>query len=81
MVIAASALSALPAPPADDYSTLYDVVDAKAVVATLRESIRACLISASERDSVNLTLEQIERFARECANNAAQTLMLMPVHS
>ena len=73
-----AAASAPPAPLADDYSTLFDV---KAVVSTLRESIRACLTAASERDGAALSVEQIERLARECANNAAQTLMLLAVQS
>ena len=62
-----------------EMATLYDVVDVKEVVTTLRESLRACLIAASQRDGVGLSLEQIERFVRECANNAAQTLMLMEI--
>ncbi len=64
-----------------DVAMLCDVVDSKVIVETLRESLRACLVAANLRDGVGLSLEQIERFVRECANNAAQTLMLTEVRS
>ena len=59
--------------------TLYDVVSPRDVVVTLEQSIAVCLAAAAERDGVVLSAEQITRFARECARNAAQTVLAMKV--
>jgi len=59
--------------------TLYDVVDAKQVVATLHESLTACLTVAAARDGVELSTEQIARFVGEMSRNAAQTILLMEI--
>ena len=56
---------------------LSDLVDSALVVAMLEESIRCCLTAAAERDGVVLSVEQIARFSREAANNAACPLLLM----
>jgi len=61
------------------FATLYDVVSPDAVVATLHESLTACLTTAAARDGVVLSTEQIARFVGEMSRNAAQTILLMEI--
>lgn len=66
-------------PKVEETRTLFDVVDPAAVVATLRESLTACLTTAAARDGVELSAEQIERFVREMANNSSMAVLLMEI--
>lgn len=52
-------------------STLFDVVDAKTIATTIRESAEHVLAVAFARDGIAATPEQIKRLARELGNNAA----------
>lgn len=58
---------------------LYDVVDAKEVASTIRESARCVLIVALKREGIDATQEQIDRLARELGNNCAQTVCALEV--
>lgn len=58
-----------------EFASLFDVVDPKLVVSTLRESLTACLTAACQRDGIELSAEQINRFAAECSRNAAQAIL------
>lgn len=58
-----------------EFASLFDVVDPKLVVSTLLESLTTCLTAACQRDGIELSAEQINRFAAECANNGAQAVL------